>query len=228
MKKIFIILLLIFASGIPISAEEITDDTKEIDISQIDSSYGTEDSSINIRNWNKKKGAQYYKGDIVFYDGQKFLVQKDFISTGKKDQIYDTTLFKPIVEVGPEISTGIAPRIETCAGGGSWKTVATNQTKTNIINKGLSDIYRKTSHYSLSTTKSHSQSATLSGYGVTISYASGSTSGGGWGLTNIDPKRFSRMRTNVKGYVQRKTLTNCSTVNRFVKTHEWITVFYEK
>lgn len=226
MKKIIIIFILLLISNIQVIAKEDTS-IGTIDMSEIDSSYGTENSSINIRNWNNKKGAQYFKGDIVFYDGQKFLVLKDFISSGKKNQIYDSKLFKVIVESGIENSEGPFLRMETCAGYNPTKTVATNQVKKNIVNKGLSDVWRKTNFYSLSTSKQHSQSVKLSGYGVTVSYSSGSTTSGGWGTTNVNGRKFSKMRSNVKGNIQKKTLNNCSTVTKFIKTHEWITVFYE-
>lgn len=183
----------------------------------------------DVTDWNFDKNEEYLKGDVVYFDGKKYIVNDDYIASGNVEEIQNSTIFSPIAEVGEttlDNETTFNPYLETCIGD-NWRTVAKDQIKTDIINRGFSDIWRKTSFYSLSASKNYSQSVTLSGYGVAISYASALEGSGGWGDHEVDKTQFSKMRTNVKGYVQRKQLSNCSTVNRFVKTHEWITISYE-
>lgn len=53
----------------------------------------------------------------------------------------------------------------------------------------------------------------------------GTSGGGSWGVTANESK-YSQVRSNVKGNIQRKQNNSCSTVTRFVETHEWATVKY--
>lgn len=115
--------------------------------------------------------------------------------------------------------------METCTGA-AWKTVETGATKTKIVNKTFGTTKRKTSWYEFSASKSQSLSTSISGYGVTIKYDLGTSSGGSWGVT-ANQSKYSTVRNNVKGNIQRKQNSNCTGYqNRFVETHEWATVYY--
>lgn len=175
--------------------------------------------------WTGDKGQSLLEDDIIYTSsGEKYIVESSFESKGGDEQL-NSSLVTTLVEVGDEVivpAEGKQARMETCIGG-TWKNKATGVSKTGITNSYFGTKKRKTSAYNFSGTSQRSISTTVSGYGVTIKYDNGVSSGGSWEVL-ANPQKFSRVKTNVKGNVQQKQLSNCSTSTRFVETHEWATV----
>lgn len=177
--------------------------------------------------WSGKEGQRLNEKDIIYLDsGEKYIINVPFESKGGNEQL-DSDLVTQLVDTGDEIITPAESnqeRMQTCIGD-SWHTKKTGVSKTNITNSYFGTKKRKASAYHFSGSKQKSLSVKIEGYGVTIKYDKGTGSGGNWEVP-ANPKNWSRVKNNVKGNIQQKELSNCSTSTRFVETHEWATVKY--